>query len=350
MNPSAFCQSWQLSLPLIQAPMAGGITTPTLVAEVCNAGAMGALAAALLSPARIREAIAAIRARTGRPFLVNLFVQEPPAPAADTIEPARMRLAPFYRHFGLEPPRPTQWCECFADQLDAVIEARPAWVSFTFGLVSAAVIERCHRAGIRVAGTATTVAEGLAWQAAGADAVCAQGIEAGGHRGGFDAEGGEIGTLALVPAMVDALSVPVFAAGGVMDGRGMAACLMLGAVAVQMGTAFLCCPESGAHPAWKQAILAAGDDPTRLTRAFSGRPARGLVNRFLREMAGQAVPAYPVQNALTAPLRQAAAAAGDADFLSLWAGQGVGLARALPAAALVATLAREWRAAGGQGD
>lgn len=349
MRSNAFCQQWQLSLPLIQSPMAGGATTPELVAGVCNAGGMGAFAAALLSPAKIAEGIAAIRARTERPFMVNLFVLETPTPDEAGLEAARRMLSVPYAALGLEPPRPQKWCEDAEAQFEAVLNERPALLSFTFGIVPAQTVTRCHQAGIQVVGTATTVAEGLAWQAVGADAVCAQGVEAGGHRGGFlGGSGGLVGTLALVPQLADALSIPVIAAGGIMDGRGMAAALALGATAVQMGTAFLCCPESGIHPAWKQAILAAGDDPTRLTRVFSGRPARGLSNRFMAGMAAYelAVPPYPVQNALTGPLRQAAAAAGNPDYLSLWAGQGVGLARALPVAELVATLQREWLAAG----
>ncbi|TDR80556.1 NAD(P)H-dependent flavin oxidoreductase [Paludibacterium purpuratum] len=343
-----FCRQWQLSTPLIQAPMAGGATTPELVAAVCEAGALGAFAAAMLSPAQITAGIAAIRALTDRPFLVNLFVLETPTPTEDTLAHAQSMLADSYRAIGIDQTTPSKWCEDFSAQLDAVLAAKPAAISFAFGLAGAAVIERCHLAGIQVIGTATTVSEGLAWQADGADAVCAQGVEAGGHRGGLQTEegGGMIGTLALVPQMVDALSIPVIAAGGVMDGRGIAACLVLGAAGVQMGTAFLCCPESGISTTWKQALLAAGDDATRITRVFSGRPARGLYNDFMASMARyeRHVPPYPVQNALTGPMRQAAQRAGRADYLSLWAGQGVRLARGVPASELVEVLDREWRA------
>jgi nitronate monooxygenase len=219
--------------------------------------------------------------------------------------------------------------------------------SFTFGILSAAQVARLHTAGCLVVGTATTVAEARAWAAVGADAVCASGMEAGGHRGTFlgDFTSSLVGTLALVPQCVDALNIPVIAAGGIMDGRGIAAAMALGAQAVQMGTAFLVCPESGIGPAYRQALAQAKDTDTRLTRIFSGRPARGIVNAMMETMAQDEanVPPYPVQNALTGPLRRAAAAQGRASHLSLWAGQGVAASRPLPAAQLVATLVREWQ-------
>jgi nitronate monooxygenase len=210
-------------------------------------------------------------------------------------------------------------------------------------------IASLHARGIAVVGTATPVAEARVWAAAGADAICAQGAEAGGHRGTFLApvEESLVGTMALVPAIRAAVEIPVIAAGGIMDGRGIAAALALGAWAVQLGTAFLLADEASTSPPWRRAIESAGDDATRLTRAFSGRYARGIENRFMRELRDieSELPAYPIQNALTKPMRAAAARAGEQEFLSLWAGQGVRRTRAMSSAQLVETLWHEAREA-----
>ena len=337
--------------PIVQAPMAGGITTPALVAAACEAGALGSLAAPLLSPRRIAEEVAAIRALTARPFAINLFVLDEPESYARTGEAeAIARLAAWRARYGLAPQvSPATLCESASAQLDAVVAAAPAVASFHFGIPSPARIDALRRAGCRVIGSATNVAEARAWEAAGADAIVAQGSEAGGHRGTFvgGVDEGAIGTLALVPRLVDAVRVPVIAAGGIMDGRGIAAALALGASGVQLGTAFLACEESGAHPKWKAALAEADARGTRLTRVFSGRPARGLVNGFMDAMRGHeaVVPAYPLQNALTGELRAAAGKAGDLEGMSLWAGQGASLARALPARELVARLVDETDAA-----
>lgn len=332
--------------PLIQAPMAGGATTPELVAAVSNAGALGSFAAATLSPQAMREGVARVRQLTDRPFNVNLFVLDEPAPSDEQVARAQARLDPLRAELGLPPGgRPARFCEDNHAQLETLIELAPPVVSFTFGLLDATTVARLHAAGSRVIGTATTVAEARAWESVGADLICAQGFEAGGHRGTFlgDPQQANIGLLALLPQVAAAVQVPVIAAGGLMDGRGIAASLLLGAQAAQLGTAFLCCPESGIPALWKEAILAAGDDSTRLTRAFSGRYARGIVNDFMRRFAAEEeqVPAYPVQNALTADIRQAATRQGRSEYLSLWAGQGAGLARALPAAELVRVLMDE---------
>lgn len=338
--------------PLIQAPMAGGATTPELVAAVSNAGALGSFAAATLSPAALREGVARVRQLTDRPFNVNLFVLDEPAPSDDEVARAQARLDPLRAELGLpQGGRPARFCEDNRAQLETLIELAPPVVSFTFGLLDAATVARLHAAGSLVIGTATTVAEARAWEAVGADLICAQGCEAGGHRGTFlgDPQQANIGLLALLPQVAAAVQVPVIAAGGLMDGRGIAASLLLGAQAAQLGTAFLCCPESGIPALWKEAILAAGDDSTRLTRAFSGRYARGIVNDFMRRFAAEEeqVPAYPVQNALTGDIRQAATRQGRAEYLSLWAGQGAGMARALPAAELVRVLMDELDACAG---
>ena len=355
MTPSVCGPRWPQSrvaellgvtYPIIQAPMAGGLTTPALVAAVSNAGGLGSLAAALLSPERIAAEIAAVRKLTERPFNVNLFVLESPAMEAEALRGALARLQPLREELGLPPGEvPPRFCESFPEQLEAVLEARPPVVSFTFGIVDRAVVQRLHRAGIRVVGTATHVAEALAWEAAGADAVCAQGAEAGGHRGTFLGafEPAQVGTVALVPQVADAVRLPVIAAGGLMDGRGIAAVLMLGAGGAQLGTAFLGCPEAGTSAEWRERLQRSTDTSTRVTRVFSGRPARGLVNQFMERLrdAEQAVPDYPVQNALTAEIRAAARQRGDPEYQSLWAGQGAPLVRSLSAAELVAQLAAE---------
>ncbi|MDA8523054.1 NAD(P)H-dependent flavin oxidoreductase [Acidovorax sp. NCPPB 4044] len=349
--PALLPSTLGLRLPVFQGPMTGA-DTPALAAAVSEAGGLGMLGCGMRSPAAMADAAAEVRRRTDRPFGMNLFVQDTPRPDDATVQAALARLAPLYARFGLEPAVPAQWCEDFAAQFEALLQARPAVASFTFGILPAAQVERLHTAGCTVVGTATTVAEARAWEAVGADAVCASGLEAGGHRGtflgGFDAA--MVGTLALVPQCVDALAIPVVAAGGIMDGRGIAAALALGAQAVQMGTAFLVCDESGIAPAYRQALATARETDTRTTRTISGRPARGIVNAMMDTLAADedAVPAYPVQNALTGALRKAAAAQGDAQYLSLWAGQGVALARPQPAAALVERLEAEWRAAAGR--
>ena len=349
--PNAFTTHLGLALPIIQGPMTGS-DTPALAAAVSEAGGLGMLGCGMRSPAAMAETAAAVRQQTDRPFGMNLFVQATPNPDEATVQAAMERLAPLYAELGLQPQRPTQWCEDFAAQFEALVALRPAVASFTFGILDAAQVQRLHSAGCTVIGTATTVQEALAWAEVGADAVCASGLEAGGHRGTFlgDFTAAQVGTLALVPQCVDALApqgVAVIAAGGIMDGRGMAAAQALGAQAVQMGTAFLACPESGIGPAYRAALARADATQTRITRSFSGRPARGITNAMMARLQPleHTWPAYPVHNALMGPVRRAAAEADDSDYLALWAGQGVAAARALPAAALVQELVREWHAA-----
>jgi nitronate monooxygenase len=338
--------------PIIQAPLAGGGDTPDLVAAVGEAGALGFIGASYLTPAQIVEASRAVRAGSRRPFGINLFAPLPaPEPPVDP-GPAVARLAPYHAELGLSPPAaPAAAAGAFDEQLAVALESGASVFSFTFGLLPAPAVGAIKARGLFLMGTATTVAEAVQLEQAGVDAVVTQGSEAGGHRGTFAGtfDAGLVGTLALVPQVADAVRVPVIASGGIMDGRGIAAALALGASGVQMGTAFLTCDEAGIPEAYKQAILAAGETETRLTRAFSGRPARGIVNRFMTEVdraeAGDAILPFPLQNALTRPLRSAAARQGRAEFLSLWAGQGARLARRQPAAALVARLAEETAAA-----
>lgn len=335
-------------LPIVQGPMAGGATTPELVAAVSNAGAVGSLAGSLLSPAVLRTQVERIRGLTDQAFLLNFFVQKTPAPSKEEVARGAELLRPVWESLGwTELPQPASWCEDFDAQFETLLELRPAAASFTFGILDAIQVERLHAAGILAIGTVTTVEEALAWQAIGADAVVASGIEAGGHRGTFIGrqEDATLDARALWPAVVGAVRIPVIAAGGIMDGSDIGAALALGAKAVQMGTAFLVTEESGIHPAYKQRLVAAEGEPTRLTRSFSGRYARGIENRFMRQMADVEVqvPPYPIQNALTGSIRAAAAKANDTELMSLWAGTGVARARPMPAARLVELLVSELR-------
>jgi len=341
--------------PIIQAPLAGGADTPALVAAVCEAGALGSIGATYLTPQQIVETCAAVRAGTQRPFGINLFVPEPSLPDDIEMGTAVGRVARFFNELGLPPPEPPpRAARDFGAQLEAALNGGASVFSFTFGVLASSAGEQVKARGLMLAGTATTVDEAIALERTGVDIVVAQGSEAGGHRGSFagplDAvafERGMIGTLALVPQIVDAVRVPVIASGGIMDGRGIAAALALGAAGAQLGTAFLTCEEAGVPDVYKQAILDAHEDQTRITRAFSGRPARGIVNRFMREVEAPWWPhqfsilPFPLQNALTRPLRAAAAKQGRAEFLSLWAGQGVRMARRMKAADLVTALVRE---------
>lgn len=330
--------------PVIQAGMAGGATTPELVAAVSGSGGLGTLGAAYMTPDAIREAIREIRSLTERPFAVNLFVPEAFDPSLYDPGEINAPLARYREELGIEASgEVSSYTQPYEDQLAVVQEEKVPVFSFTFGVPEEARIAALKEAGTVLIGTATTVREGLVLEERGVDAVVGQGSEAGGHRGTFigDFESALIGTIALVPQLADSLSTPVIAAGGIMDGRGLAAALMLGAEGVQMGTAFLPCPESGIHPKYKEAVLKAASEDTALTRAFSGKPARGIRNRFLSEMSGEEVPEYPIQNAYTRDIRAAAAREDRIEFMSLWAGQAAGLGRAAPAAEVVESTVRE---------
>ncbi len=349
--------------PVIQGPMAGGANTPAMVAGVSNAGGLGSLGASLLTPTVLREQVAQIRALSDKPFAINLFVQATPEPSTADIEQGAALLQPVWASLGWESlPIPTKWCENFDEQFAAVLELRPAVASFTFNILAAQQVEALHAAGIAVVGTATTLAEAQAWQAVGADALVASGIESGGHRGTFLLPQTEAtqSVWELAAEVCPALTIPVILAGGFMHGADIAAAQKVGAQAVQMGTAFLVTDESGIHPAYKQRLIdaakvdaakvdaakvdaAAAGSQTRLTRSFSGRYARGLDNRFMQVMTAveAQVPAYPVQNALTGSIRAAAAKANDTELMSLWAGTQVQRARAMPVAQLMAVLLQE---------
>ena len=336
-----------LAHPIIQAPMAGGGDSPALAAAVSESGGLGSIGGAYMAPTQLAETLKTLRDKTRRPFAANLFAPLPATAPPKDYAADVARLAPYYAELGLPPPSPPVASNHgFADQLGAVLDSGAAVFSFAFATVPRDAIAAAKARGMTVFGTATTVEEAVVLVEIGVDAVVAQGSEAGGHRGSFAQpfEAAMIGTMALVPQVVDAVSVPVVASGGIMDGRGIAAALALGASAVQMGTAFLTCEEAGISDAYKQAILDAAAHETRITRAFSGRPARGIVNRVMTDIGDQDVPGFPLQNALTRPLRTEAGKRGRTEFLSLWAGQGLGLARRQTAAALMTRLAEETEA------
>jgi len=331
--------------PLLGAPMAGGPSTPALAAAVSRAGGLGILGCAYSTPEQILEWSREVQARTDRPFGINLFAD---VPAGAPVDPRPMLelLGPLHAELGLPPPElPVPPASALDAQIEAVAQSGAAVFSIVFGLPSPAQLQRLGRAGMVRMGTANTVEEARRIEAAGIEVVVAQGSEAGGHRATFvgTAERGLVGTLALVPQVTDAVRIPVVAAGGIMDGRGWVAAEALGAAGVQLGTAFLASDECGAVPAYKEAVLAATEDGTAITRAFSGRAARGLVNRFLTALEGraEAVLPYPLQNALTRPMRTAAARAGRTELLSLWAGQAARLARRGPAADIVRWLVED---------
>jgi nitronate monooxygenase len=323
----------RIRLPLIQAPMAGAHGVDLALA-VARAGGLGSLPCAMLTPEQLREQVVAFRAACEAPLNLNFFCHQPPAPDAAREAAWRERLAPSYRAWGLGPdtPVPVSNRAPFDAAFCEVVEAlKPEVVSFHFGLPEATLLARVKAIGAVVLSSATTVAEARWLAARGCDAVIAQGAEAGGHRGMFLSEdvAGQVGTLALVPQVVDAVPVPVIAAGGIADGRGMAAALVLGASAVQVGTAYLHGAQSRIAPLHRQALLGAGDDATALTNVFTGRPARGLVNRAVRELGpiSAAAPAFPLAGGALAPLRAAAEAQGHADFMPMWAGQALALGR-----------------------
>ena len=337
-----------MTYPIFQAPLAGGGDTPALVAAVCEVGGLGFIGAAYLTAEQIGEAARKVRTQTSRPFGINLFAPMPMPDPPENPQPALERVAPFFAELGLEPPVvPAPARDSFNQQLIAALESGAAVFSFTLGILPKAAIEAIKERGMFLIGTATTVEEAIGLENGGVDAIVTQGSEAGGHRATFgdDFNAGLVGTISLVPQVVDAVTVPVIASGGIMDGRGIAAALALGASAVQLGTAFLTCDEAGVPEVYKKAILDAREDQTRLTRAFSGRPARGIVNRFMLEVerndAADAILPFPLQNQLTRPLRNAAAKQGRAEFLSLWAGQGIRLAQRQAAALLMERLASE---------
>ena len=331
--------------PIIQAPMAGGPSTPELVAAVSNSGALGFLGVGYLTPEQIDLEIRKVRELTNRPFGVNLFV--PDSNTGATINPKVLsRLEEYSLELGIDSPDlPSPPKYSFEDQLSVIVENNVSVFSFTFGIPDKSLIKDLLEQDISIIGTATCVEEGALLENAGCSAIVAQGSEAGGHRGTFASTEGipMIGGLALVPQLVDKVKIPVIASGGIMDGRGIAASLALGASGVQMGTAFLSCEEAGVSKPWLDSLLASKDVSTVLTKAFSGKYARGIKNRFIEEMFSleNEIPSYPVQNSLTRPIRNASKENKDSNFMSLWAGQGSQMSRQSTAQELVDTLVLE---------
>jgi nitronate monooxygenase len=351
---TTFLQRLGMDLPIIQAPMAG-VSTPALAAAVCEAGALGSIAVGATDAAGAAGMIAETRERTALPFNVNLFCHAPatPDPAREAAWIAALR--PTFARFDAEPPPVLReiYTSFVADDamLGVLLDARPAVISFHFGLPDTARIAALKATGTLLVATATSLAEAHACVAAGIDAIVAQGIEAGGHRGMFDpsAPDDQLGAMPLVRLLATQIDRPVIAAGGIMDGAGIAAALALGARAAQLGTAFIACPESAADAGHRAALMAGSSARTRLTDAISGRPARCLDNALTalgETLAAVDRPDYPVAYDAGKALAAAARTRGDSGYGAWWAGQGAPLARALPAAELVPALASEWRQVG----
>jgi nitronate monooxygenase len=332
--------------PILCAPMAGAMNHE-LAAEVAEGGGLGSLPCAMLDVAQVRDEFTKYRARTDKPVNLGFFCHTQPELSNAREAAWRERLAPYYRELGIDPsvPVPSSLRRPFdAAFCELMLELRPEVCSFHFGLPEAALFDKLKAAGIFILSSATTAAEARYLEQRGVDAVIAQGNEAGGHRGIFLSGdiGSQAGTFSLLPQVVDAVKVPVIAAGGVTDARGIAAAFMLGAAAVQIGTAFLFCPESKISKPHRAALRSATDDGTALTNLMTGRPARGLYNRMMRELGAiSEAPAFPLAAGAIAPLRAKAEAAGSGDFSPLWSGQSAALGVEMPARDLVRKLAAE---------
>ncbi len=333
--------------PIVQAPMAGSTGSEIAIA-VAEAGGLGSLPCAMLSLDQARTEIDIFRQRTSKPLNVNFFCHVPPLPDHAREASWKKRLGAYYAEFGIDPasipagpgraPFDEKLCEL-------MLEMKPAVLSFHFGLPEKTLLDRARSSGAKIVSSATTVEEARWLEDQGCDAIVAQGNEAGGHRGIFLGEDiqAQPGTFALVPQVADAVKVPVIAAGGISDARGVAAALMLGAAAAQIGTAYLLCPEAKTGAVHRAALKSARDDRTVLTNLFTGRPARGVINRFMREVGpiGADAPEFPLATSAVSPIRAKAEAQGSGDFSPLWAGQAASLAREMPAGELTRKLARE---------
>jgi nitronate monooxygenase len=338
---NAFCSRFRLRVPVLLAPMAG-VPAPELSIAVAGAGGMGACGALLMSSREIEQWATNVRASTDGPFQLNLWIPDPP-PTRDGKREAAVRA--FLSAWG---PTVTEQLRLtlpdFAEQCRAMLNARPAVVSSVMGLYPPAFVDELRSRGIAWCATVSTVAEARAAAAAGADVIVAQGAEAGGHRGAFDADAAErtlVGLFSLLPAVIDAVDLPVVATGGIADGRGIAAALLLGASAVQIGTGFLRCPEAGIHPAWAAALGDTMPEQTVVSRVFSGRAGRSIATEYVRAATAPGAPPpapYPVQRALTSAMRSDAVRRGDVQRMQAWAGQSAALALPLPAAEVVATI------------
>jgi nitronate monooxygenase len=331
--------------PIIQAPMAG-VQLSALAIAVSNAGGLGSLPCAVLTPQAMRDELARIKSQTTRPYNVNFFVHVPPAPDAAREARWRAALAPYYREYGVDPdsvPAGPGRAPFSNETADVLEEFKPAVVSFHFGLPSPELLARVKAMGAKVLACATTVDEARWLEARGVDAIVAQGLEAGGHRGIFlgDDLTTQVGTFALLPQVVAAVKVPVIAAGGIADAKGVVAALSLGAVGVQVGTAFLLCPEATTSAVHRAALKSEAARHTTLTNLFTGRPARGIVNRIMKELGAisDAPPQFPLATSGIAPLRALAEAKGSGDFSPLWSGQNAAGCREIGAAEMVRELA-----------
>ncbi|ATB46634.1 NAD(P)H-dependent flavin oxidoreductase [Corallococcus macrosporus] len=353
-RPNKAIQKLGIQHPIIQGPFGGGNSTERLAAAVSNLGGLGSYGAHQLPPEELGRVAQRIRALTDRPFALNLWVSDHDV-GGDALSPeafdrAYQLFEPYYRELGVEKPAmPERFHHRFEDQVEALLEARPPVFSFVFGVPSAAILAECRRRGILTSGAATTLAEAEALDAAGVDLIVATGFEAGGHRPSFlaRAEDSLMGTMALTPLVADRVKAPVIAAGGLADGRGIRAVLTLGAQAAQLGTAFLVCEESGTTDAHRELLFSDRAKQTTLTRAFTGRLARGLRNRWTEEMAARqtAFAPYPIQSWFLSKLKPAAVQAGRTDLVSLWAGQAAPNLRHRTVPTLMEALIKELSAA-----
>ncbi|KTD33315.1 2-nitropropane dioxygenase [Legionella nautarum] len=348
MKPmTATAKKLAIQFPIIQAPMAGS-ATPLLAAAVSNAGGLGSLGGAYMQAEVLRNSIRKIRELTDKPFSINLFIpnEHPASATQEQIQQACKLIEQVSPELNYKTqPVPKPYSPDFEEQMQVIIEEKVPVFSFIFGLLSETWLSKLKKNKTIIIGTATNVSEAILLEKSGADMIVAQGSEAGGHRGTFigDKEAGLIGLFSLLPQLVEQLKIPVIAAGGIMNGQGIAATHLLGASAVQMGTAFLTCTESEISPKYKQILLAAKKDNTVLTSAFSGKFARGIRNKFIERMSGhkeQILP-FPIQNAMTRGLRNEAEKQNCTDFMSLWAGQAANLCRELSVAKLMRELVDE---------
>ncbi|WP_026694985.1 NAD(P)H-dependent flavin oxidoreductase [Peribacillus kribbensis] len=328
---SELCRQLEIELPIIQAGMAGGPAGPALVSAVCEAGGLGTLGGGYMAPLDLREAVREIKEQTSKPFAVNLFSTKFTEDFTGSLEVNDI-LNVMRKKLGIpEVHRVPSTQDLFDDQFQVLLEEGVPVISTAFGLLPQDHFKAALEKGVIFTTMVTSVKEARLAEEQGVHVIIAQGSDAGGHRGTFDVsleqDGINVGTLSLVPQIADSVSVPVAAAGGITDGRGVAAAFALGAQGVQLGTAFLCCSESAAHPSYKKAVLKSNEESTVLTRSFSGRPARGIRNQFIEhfEQSGAAPLRYPVQNTLTGDIRKEAARTGNPEFMSLWAGQAAGL-------------------------
>jgi nitronate monooxygenase len=347
-------QLFGIELPIIQAPMAG-VQGSALTIAVSNAGGLGSLPCAMLTPDAIRNELLAIKAKTDRPFNVGFFCHVPPVPDSRREAAWRAALKPYYEEFGIDadsvPSGPGR-APFTPEAADVLEQFKPPVVSFHFGLPSAELLRRVRSWGAKIISSATTIEEARWLEERGVDAIIAQGLEAGGHRGIFlsDDLTTQVGTFALLPQIVRAVKVPVVAAGGIADAQGVAAAIALGAAGVQIGTAYLLCPEATISAVHRAALKNSNAQHTALTNLFTGRPARGIVNRLISELGpiSDAAPDFPLATSAIAPLRSKAESQGSGDFSPLWCGQNASGCREIPAAQLTRELAGEATATGGR--